>query len=301
MRQRFRGGLRLLRVPNLFTVPGDPIAGMAVAALVTGQTTIDLHDLFLAGGASLCFYCFGLILNDLHDLEQDRAQSPHRPLPRREVPVALAFLAAIVFVVTGLLLAEFLGKDALLVGSVLAFLVITYNFYAKRHPVIGSITMGLCRGASVLLGVEHTGWLGLPGALALGITVYIAVVTGIARREYGECRHGWRAWAPLGVLLAMSPTLLVLISSADVPLSLRLPTVLALALGWLAVGLIGRRLAQGVSRAEQTRAAVGELIRALIFIQAPYLLLFPATVPFGVALLAGWPIATWLGKRYSGS
>ena len=68
--------LRLLRFPNLFTVPGDPLAGffLAGAAAPPGNA-------LLAVGAALCFYVCGLVLNDLVDVGEDARERPGRPLP----------------------------------------------------------------------------------------------------------------------------------------------------------------------------------------------------------------------------
>jgi len=276
------------------------MAGMALAALVSGES-LDCRRLFLAGGASLCLYGFGLILNDLHDFETDRIYASNRPLPRREISLGLALSVALLLLLAGLLLAELLGKAALLTGSVLAVLVMTYNFGGKQYPLAGSVNMGLCRGASFLLGVNYTWWLALPGVAALGVTAFIAAVTAISRHEETEHRHGLGAWVPFWILLAMYLALLYFTCAAGVPRAQLLPLVLLPVAGLLLVGGIGRRLARGSVSPDQTRVAVGEFIRALILIQVPFLCLLPATVPFAVALLVGWSLAKYLGKTYSGS
>src|SRR6266567_8976267 len=73
---KWRAWLQLLRAPNLFTVPGDPLAGFLLAT--AGRPDIRL---VFAITASLCFYCHGLLLNDLADLAEDRRDRPNRPLP----------------------------------------------------------------------------------------------------------------------------------------------------------------------------------------------------------------------------
>ena len=82
--------LQLLRVPNLFTVPGDPVAGFLLATF--GVLT---PDVVLAILGSLCLYAGGLVLNDLHDLDEDRRDRPNRPLPAGEIAVRSAWLAVI--------------------------------------------------------------------------------------------------------------------------------------------------------------------------------------------------------------
>ena len=51
---------RLLRVPNLFTAPWDPVCGF----LLAGGAVHPEKTGFLAAGA-LCAYAFGLLTNDI--------------------------------------------------------------------------------------------------------------------------------------------------------------------------------------------------------------------------------------------
>ncbi len=63
----------LLRLPALFTVPGDALAGAAAASARPGPRTL------LAIGSSLCLYEAGMALNDWADRAEDAAERPHRP------------------------------------------------------------------------------------------------------------------------------------------------------------------------------------------------------------------------------
>ncbi|MEI6872694.1 MAG: UbiA family prenyltransferase, partial [Verrucomicrobiota bacterium] len=80
---RLHTWLQLLRAPNLFTVPGDPIAGY----LIANSGFFDI-SIVLVGMASLAFYGAGLLLNDLVDLREDSAERPDRPLPAGRVAPA---------------------------------------------------------------------------------------------------------------------------------------------------------------------------------------------------------------------
>src|SRR6516225_6836668 len=91
--------LQLLRAPNLFTVPGDPLAGFLLAT--NGHA--DTHLVF-AIGASLCLYCHGLLVNDLADLAEDRRERPSRPLPSGAANVRTVLVVAIVLALVALLL-----------------------------------------------------------------------------------------------------------------------------------------------------------------------------------------------------
>ena len=74
---KFRTWLQLFRAPNLFTAPGDPLAGYLLANFGAGiDGTLPLVII-----ACLLFYGAGLLLNDFADLEEDRRDRPSRPLP----------------------------------------------------------------------------------------------------------------------------------------------------------------------------------------------------------------------------
>src|SRR5882724_1410928 len=95
----WRTWLQLLRAPNLFTVPGDPLAGFLLA---TGGH-LD-HRLPMVIVASLCFYSHGLLLNDLADIREDRRERPTRPLPSRAANVYIVLVVAIILAFMAMLL-----------------------------------------------------------------------------------------------------------------------------------------------------------------------------------------------------
>ncbi|NEC73471.1 UbiA family prenyltransferase, partial [Streptomyces rochei] len=78
----------LLRLPALFTVPGDALAGAAATGARPGRRTL------LAIGSSLCLYEAGMALNDWADRAEDAVERPHRPLPSGRVRPAAALTAA---------------------------------------------------------------------------------------------------------------------------------------------------------------------------------------------------------------
>ena len=81
MPSKLRAWLQLFRVPNLFTVPGDPLAGFLIA---TGGH-LDTRAL-CAVLASLAIYAAGLAMNDLADFAEDKSERPKRPLPSGAIP-----------------------------------------------------------------------------------------------------------------------------------------------------------------------------------------------------------------------
>ena len=86
MPKKLRAWLQLFRVPNLLTVPGDPLAGFLIAA----GGRLDSRAA-CAVVASLAFYAAGLAMNDLADFAEDTRERPKRPLPSGAIPRSTAW------------------------------------------------------------------------------------------------------------------------------------------------------------------------------------------------------------------
>ena len=179
---------QLLRLPNLFTVPGDPLAGFALAGGL--GSSADLPAVLPCAAASLLLYCAGVILNDLFDRNEDARDRPTRPLPAGEIRPAAALAAAAVLAAGAVAIAATVSPLAGVVAAMLTLLVVVYDAGGKRIRLLGPINMGLCRGLSLLLGAVAAGGhaaASTPVAIACGaLTGYIALVTYLAGFEAGR-------------------------------------------------------------------------------------------------------------------
>lgn len=145
---RLKAWLSLVRLPNLFTVPGDAVFGYL---LVNGKTDSPLLACVIL--AVLSFYIFGLISNDIADLETDRRERPRRPLPAGTISIASARFAAFVFGFAGLLLSAMCGKEAFFAGLTLIMLIYGYNYRVKHVFLLGPASLALCRMMGLVLGI----------------------------------------------------------------------------------------------------------------------------------------------------
>ncbi|MFG2510846.1 SCO3242 family prenyltransferase [Streptomyces sp. NPDC048584] len=180
----------LLRLPALFTVPGDALAGAAAAGVRPGPRTL------LAVGSSLCLYEAGMALNDWADRAEDAVERPHRPLPSGRIRPAAALTAAGALTGAGLALAARAGRPALTVAVPLAATVWAYDLGLKHTPA-GPAAMAAARGLDLLLGAAATSGgtrAALPSAALLG--THTLAVTAVSRRE----TTGGSALAPLAAL-----------------------------------------------------------------------------------------------------
>ncbi|MBZ9643852.1 SCO3242 family prenyltransferase, partial [Streptomyces sp. PSKA30] len=167
----------LLRLPALFTVPGDALTGAAATGVRANSRTL------LAIGSSLCLYEAGMALNDWADRAEDAAERPHRPLPSGRIRPSSALTAACALTAAGLALAARAGRPALTVATPLAVTVWAYDL-ALKHTPAGPVAMAAARGLDLLLGAAATTGRtreALPSAALLG--AHTLAVTTVSRRE----------------------------------------------------------------------------------------------------------------------
>jgi len=293
--------LHLVRLPNLLTVPGDPLAGyfLAMAAVpVCGSILFPV-------AASLFLYTFGLMLNDLVDLKDDARERPGRPLPCGQVKPVQVILAMVILLVMALGFASMNGKASLALAGILAAAIIIYNVGGKRIPLIGPLNMGICRGLSLLLGASAAGLSGVKGYTVLSasvlLTVYITSVTIIASKETSQASVGPKRWLPAILVMIFAGLLSWNGFCGSNPLPLKILSSL------LAIGLVAWCWNAGSMLAGQPLAGVvpvviGKFIQGLLILQAFLLSLcgWPAAVVTGTLLLV-FPVFSVLARRFYSS
>ena len=95
-----KGYARLLRLPLFVTAAADSVAGYAAASLAANQA-LGLGPVLLVAGVSSGLYLFGMVENDLADIERDRRLGVARPLVTGEATIrgALVLLMGAILLV----------------------------------------------------------------------------------------------------------------------------------------------------------------------------------------------------------
>jgi 4-hydroxybenzoate polyprenyltransferase len=303
-----RTWLQLVRAPNLFTVPGDPLAGYLLASIPAPAFGSLESGIWFSVAASLCFYVGGLLLNDLADLAEDRRERPSRPLPSGAASRATVIAVMCGLFVLGLALSAAAGMWTLGVGIVLLLAIGAYNVYSKRLPVIGALNMGLCRGLSLLLGataVAH-GDLTIPLILRgrldhlaivfAMITLFIAAITHLARFETHESAPAVAKCLPAIALAAGIASFLPRLGGPNRP-----PTIALLTLALVISAHVGWELLRNAK--QPLPPMIGQLIRLLLPIQAAFCAATGDTVGSlsAAVLILLWPVSRAVGQRYYAS
>ena len=196
MRGRFTAYLQLIRLPNVVTAAADSLAGW----LLTGGSLAEPGRWLPVVGASIILYASGTALNDVFDVEVDRAERPGRPLPSGQVSVRTAAWLGGLGLVLGPALA-LAGGSAVTAGvaALLAACILAYDAGVKHTP-LGPAFMGSCRGLNLLMGMAHAADLGGPFAwcAALAYGLFVAGITVVSR---SETRVGERRGLVAGLVL----------------------------------------------------------------------------------------------------
>lgn len=274
--------MQLIRLPNVFTVLAD--VGAAFLLVAGGPTPVARLLLILLSGVSL--YWAGMILNDVFDVEKDRAERSSRPLASGAISVRAASMAgwglllfgAMVAAASGYVPSPTSGTTWLpaLIGIALSAMIVAYNGPLKQTP-LAPAAMGGCRVLSFLLGASPMimmtdGAFVMPRylmAIAMGFGVYIMGITTIARDEAtGGYRYNLRIGFVVmlvgAVILAMAPGLATLAERQAWRVVYNAPFVFLIAMIVLPVASRGMRLQRNPEPAQ-----IGNTIRAGIMTIIP--------------------------------
>lgn len=187
MYQKVMGFARLARPANLPTAAADIFAGVIIG-LFLGQVlvlnAVQEHGstVLLLIFSSILLYAGGVVLNDVFDAQLDALERPERTIPQGIVKLPEAVAWGVLLLLSGCVLAFAAHPLSGAIAVALTTAIVLYDGYAKKNGFFGPLTMGVCRGLNLLLGMSVLGsmvhwWLGLVPV------IYIFAVTLISRGE----------------------------------------------------------------------------------------------------------------------
>ena len=208
---RLLAWLRLFRVVNLPTVPGDVFVGAAAVASF-GHASLNFRSVAAASVAGVLIYMFGLVDNDIVGSKKDRG----RPIPDGEISIGAARLVRGLCLFAALIVGATLNlqSDWWIAAFLLALSVVVYN----RTKL--SLFMGLCRGLNVLSGAAVVGVRGIElAALALVAplvwTLYITAVTWYSKGEEDDPDKKRRVGILVGGIVYLQLAALIYLTMRD--------------------------------------------------------------------------------------
>jgi 4-hydroxybenzoate polyprenyltransferase len=189
--------LLLVRLPNIFTIPSNILAGYFAVVPVAYGNVLQLSLLMLS---SILLYIAGIVFNDFFDIKVDLLERPYRPLPSGRVSKRKALIIAIVSMISANIFASAASAISFVICAILSAIVIGYD-YRLKNTIIGPITMGGARSLNIILGASTTLFAILAYSsnslvriifVSLSLFFYILAISLLSRKEAGdviETRH----------------------------------------------------------------------------------------------------------------
>lgn len=220
--------LRIIRLQNCLMAS----VGVLVGAWMTWLTPVYVDALWAAAAAF--FVCAaGNVGNDLADIEIDRISHPKRVLPRGGLSPAVAGRMVVVFNIVALGIALAINWIAALVVAVAIGLLVAYNMFLKRVPLLGNAVIAFLAGLTFISGglaVDPVLAFALPGPLiAASFAFLLHLVREIVKDVEdidGDSAVGVRTLPQIiGIQKALMVALLLLVA-------LVILTILPVMAGW---------------------------------------------------------------------
>ncbi|MGW5260677.1 SCO3242 family prenyltransferase [Microbispora sp. NPDC004025] len=280
-----RAWLELVRAPAALSVPGDTLAGAAVAGRPARPGL---------AAASVLLYWAGMALNDWSDRKLDAKERPERPIPSGRIRPEGALGLAVALTGAGVAAAAvFGGRRGLAVASLLAGSVWAYDLKLKHTPA-GPAAMAACRTLDVLLGAGPDTRAAAPMALAVGAHTYGLTVLGTAEVDGATPAIVTQALAATGASAALAA---VACRHGETPGRLGAAAMIA---GYLATAGRAQLALRADPDPEQVRQAVRMSILGLIPLQAAAVA-GRGRLAQAAALLAALPAGRWLSAKVATS
>ena len=228
----FLAWLRLFRVVNWPTVPGDVLVGAAIAIIFLSRVggEPDFIKVLGAAVASVFLYMFGLVDNDFVGMKTDKG----RPIPNGEISLGAARVARVHCWGAAIVAAALVGLYPLWwFGAFMLFVVIKLYNRTKWSSL-----MGLCRGLNLFCGfaapclppIGHS--LGLDALEYLAVfaavwTFYITAVTWYSKGEENDPEKKRRVGALVGGIIYLQLTVLLVFALAFPQVAAMRPLLIA--------------------------------------------------------------------------
>lgn len=139
--------VRLTRLGNCLIAA----AAVWVGAYLTVGFVMS-SDLATAMCGALLICAGGNTVNDILDIDADRINHPHRPLPSGALSIARAKAIALVCHVAAVPLIAISNWQVMSLGILTIAALMAYNFRLKRVPLIGNMIIGLLGAAAFICG-----------------------------------------------------------------------------------------------------------------------------------------------------
>ncbi|MCZ4223820.1 UbiA-like protein EboC [Pedobacter rhodius] len=146
--------LRIMRPANIVTSVADILAGIAISGVLISSVTMPWFTIVCLCLSTACLYGGGIVFNDVFDAGLDKIERPERAIPSGVISLTNATILGTLLLVSGIALASVTSLTSGLLAFGVSCFALLYNKVGKHHPFFGPLSMGICRGLNLLLGLS---------------------------------------------------------------------------------------------------------------------------------------------------
>ena len=150
---KIKGFLRLIRFELPFSAGVCVVMGQLLALGEFASipvTVFSFMSVFLISASIL-------VMNDYFDVETDKINAPHRPIPSNLVTPNEALFFSLLLLFTGVLLSYLISITVLFISIVLAVIGFLYNRYFKKSGLPGNLMVSFSVGMTFIYGGASVG------------------------------------------------------------------------------------------------------------------------------------------------
>jgi len=153
--------LRFMRIRNCIMTFLGVIVGASVA--YTGSQLLPLNGFVLtAAVAAALITAGGNTLNDYFDIETDKVNKPHRPIPAGRISKSDALMFSVSLFLFGLAFAKAVNKFTLAFAIVNTLALIVYARYSKRMLLVANLVISYLVASAFIYGALSIHEVGAP-------------------------------------------------------------------------------------------------------------------------------------------
>ena len=288
--------LVLTRPANVVTAVSDILAGIAISGSLSFESfeTIKIKALLLIL-STVGLYAGGVVFNDVFDYDLDKLERPERPIPSGIISVRRGAIFGLCLLLFGIIMAYLTNSIAGIIALAIALMALFYDKYGKHLKVIGPVSMGLCRGLNLFLGMSVFIENGLSQYWAVSL-IPILFVAAITLTSQGEIHGNNKKSVSLALVIdvIIVAILLILCFSQNVQLWAILPFILF----WAYMNFRAKLKAIKNNVSINIMKAVKAGVLSLIPLNAAYVAIFSGW-PYGLIVLILLPISLLLAKKFA--
>ncbi len=110
------------------------------------------YGLLWASLSAALIAAWGNVINDAHDVDIDKINKPHRPIPSGRLTIHGAVFWGYILAVAGLYIGFDLGFSQGFIALTVTLILWSYSLWWKRLPLIGNLAIALCSGLAFIYG-----------------------------------------------------------------------------------------------------------------------------------------------------